>query len=102
MLGAIAPGIEQPSAVIIAKARRRSSLAENAQNFQHPDQRLIELRGNRDPISFGKDSRVKEKVQRVDVIVDGLFEVEAVSSHLTLRFLDHGLPAAGAPARCPA
>src|SRR5579871_3244420 len=75
----------------------RGPAAERGKKLQHPLERGVV--GFRDgQAGFGcQSARMQEKIERVNVIVEGLLKIESIRTHLPLRFLQQDFPAFAAP-----
>src|SRR5271156_5468746 len=82
VLDSIPSWIVDPSSVIISKTFNRPNFGKCLHDIQHLFQYVVELFGNRKTAFAGKNSRVQEKVERVHVIVERLFEINSVGTDL--------------------
>src|SRR5207245_5974255 len=101
MLDAISRGVENPSTIVIAEAFRRSGMRERFNNVDHSFQHRIEVDGNVPPIALGQHAGVHEKIQRVHVIMQRLFEVNTIASNLPLGLAQDELPTTLVPNLVP-
>ena len=97
MFSAIAAAIKEPAAVVIAKAWRHSRLAQTRKVRQHAYQDSIETIWNRHSIAPGQYVGVKKKVERIHVVIGGLFKVSPVFEHLGERVILQDVPSQVTP-----
>src|SRR5215469_2063357 len=94
VLGLVAARVEDPAPVVITKTSGRTSLGEGLDDGEHSLQGLIEGDRNGHAVPRGQDARVQKKIESVDVIMQGLFEINAVGTDLSLGRLQDHAPAA--------
>src|ERR1051325_7725970 len=99
LFGTIARRIEQPSAIVVSEAVRRSGLGERPNEIQHFADDWIEFGCNLDVVSGGKQARMQQEIQSVNVIVKRLLKIDAVGPDLACRLLLNCLPAHLLPSR---
>src|SRR5216683_4130270 len=78
VLGAIASRVENPAAVVVPEAFRRSGLRERLHDRKHSAQRRVVLRRDVQSVLRSQQSCMKKEVQGVNVVVQRLFEVNAI------------------------
>src|SRR5580700_9744046 len=100
MSSAAAPRIKYSASVVITDPRRRSGLAENRERLRHLFNLVIEATGNWSPVTLRKDPCVQKQIQCVNVVVDGLFEVDSICLNLSLGFFHQDVPTDRFPFRC--
>jgi hypothetical protein len=89
--------IEHPSTVVITQTRRHTSLTQLCESLEHVAQSLVKLPRHRYPIDGGQQAGVQEEIQSIDVVVEGLLEVQPVWADLTFGFTANDPPAQALP-----
>ncbi|MGB7665765.1 MAG: hypothetical protein WBL66_00750, partial [Candidatus Acidiferrales bacterium] len=78
MLGSISRRIEDAPAIVVAEMRKTACLAERAKGLKHLDDRRVELGADAHLVYGGKCSRMQEKIEGVNVVVQRLLKVHTV------------------------
>ena len=72
-------------------------MTELCESLEHIAQGLIQLPGHRYLIGGGQQAGVREEIQGIDVVVEGLLEVQPVCADLAFGFPANDLPAHALP-----
>src|ERR1700691_63489 len=89
---------DDAASVVVSEVWRAAGLGEGCQGLAHFLDCAIERRWDGERIYRSHVSREPEEIQGIDVVVDGLLEVEAVGTNLGFGLLQDDFPAAGLPA----
>src|SRR5690348_1828547 len=86
MFDAVAAWIEHAAAIVVPKAISGAGTSDDTHHLEHFLQYRIEGFGHHQIIARCQDSQMQKEIQRVHVIVERLFEVNAVRADLTFSF----------------
>src|SRR6185369_5172000 len=70
---------------------------QSRERVQHPQQCLFESLRNLNGVGASEKKRVKKEVDRIDVVIGRLFEMEAIGLNLTVCLGLHDLPSQVTP-----
>src|SRR6266550_8852968 len=98
VLGAIALRIKNSATIIVPEAFWRPRLRERLHYGKHSAQCSVILRWDFQSVLRSQHSCMKKEVERVNVVMQRLFEVNAIRTHLALRSLQHNFPPGLLPA----
>src|SRR5258706_8866007 len=97
MFCAVAPRIEKTAAVVVTEAVRRSYLSEGLHDYKHFPDHFVEAGGNLGAIAGSEQARMQKEIERIDVVVQGLLEIDSVGPNLALGLLLNDPPALLSP-----
>src|SRR5580692_1370141 len=97
VLASIASGIEQSSSIVVSQDWRRARTPQQQESVHRLLYSRLEFSGDGKFVKTGKNNSMQKKVDRVNMIISRLLEVETVGLDLTLRFSQNDFPSQGLP-----
>src|SRR5581483_5665092 len=90
---AIPARIENTPPIIVAKSFRRARIAQNLNHVKHFAYAVIDPLANRQAVFSRENSGMKQQIECIYVVIEGLFEVNPIWTHLALAFMLQDSPA---------
>src|SRR6516164_310208 len=99
MLRAIPPRIKHTTTIIVAPSRRSARPAQHREHVQHLLKPANVFWRKWHAVQRGQHAGMQKEVQRVYMVISGLFEIKPIQPYLPLRFPQHNFPSPPLPTR---